>query len=136
MAAEPTESTRRHGELSCRQCRAYCDWVVEPTSCRTSGCPHLFSSTDVGGERFALCIHGILPADLAERELDAAITQRKRLGGLRAARLPLPRCDAWIETTYPRRLAEIGCVNPEFFEPLAGDPFTVLIASDGDEELI
>ncbi len=96
-------------------------------------CPHLYSSTDLRGDRYAFCIHGILPADVAEDALDEALADGKRLGGLRARQLPLVRCDAWIDTAYPRRLPGVGCVNPEFFEPLAGDPFTVVVATDGGD---
>jgi hypothetical protein len=97
-------------------------------------CPHLYSYTDLQGDAFALCIHGILPADVSQRALDEAIAEGKRLGGLRARHLPLVRCDAWIDTAYPRRLPEVGCVNPEFFEPLAGDPFTVVVSSDDRDD--
>ena len=48
-----------------------------------------------------------------------------RFGLLRADRRPLPICRASVEVAYGDRLPAIGCVNPEFAEPVDGEPFRI-----------
>jgi hypothetical protein len=54
--------------------------------------------------------------------LRAAERRRPGFGAIRAMRRPMPMCKAEVERTYESRLAEVGCVNPEFDELPVGEP--------------
>jgi hypothetical protein len=111
---------------SCRLCRAYCDWVIDPVGCIDARCANLYGYDDAAGRRVVGCLERVF-----EPELDLAAFLRLRSdlngrgGGLRAARRPLPICRGVVEQAFRHRLPAAGCVNPEFAEPLTGDPFRV-----------
>jgi hypothetical protein len=54
--------------------------------------------------------------------LRAAEAGRLGFGAVKAARSPLPMCQAEVEACYESRAEEIGCLNPEFFEVPQGEP--------------
>ena len=112
-------------EASCRRCRVYCDWVVEPTGCL--GCARLYAFDAKDGRRYVGCVEGVHAAEVDLRTLEASVEEGRVFGGIRAARVPPPICDARIDAAYPARLPEIGCVNPEFHEPPGGGAFTVSV---------
>jgi hypothetical protein len=114
---------------TCRLCRAYCDWVVDPTACVDRACPNLYAFDDPSGRRVVGCLERVFAAEI---DLDAFTRIRDAHGGrfgvLRATRRPLPVCAAGVERAYPRRLGPAGCINPEFAEPHDRPAFTVTAA--------
>ena len=111
---------------SCRLCRVYCDWVIEPDGCQAIGCPNLYAYDDVEGRRVIGCVAGVFRAELDRDAMERVrAEQGGRFGALRAVRRPLPVCRAAVERAYPARLEAIGCVNPEFAEAHAGPAFRV-----------
>lgn len=119
----------RSETVSCRRCRTYCDWVVDPAGCVAAACPRLYAHTARDGTRWVGCLEGVLPGELAHTALLEA-TARGGFGPLRCARRPLPICRSAVQRTFADRIPEIGCVNPEFPERPGADPFTV-VASGG-----
>jgi hypothetical protein len=115
---------------SCRRCRVYCDWVVEPTGCL--GCPSLYAYDARDGRRYAGCLERVHAAEIDLRVLEEAGAEGRRFGGIRCARRPLERCDAVVEAAYPHRLPELGCVNPEFREPPGGAPIIVTVLDESE----
>ena len=114
---------------SCRLCRAYCDWVVDPAGCVEQECPNLYAYDDVEGRRVIGCMERVFAPELDREALDRARGEtRGRLGGLRAIRRPLPICRSAVERAYPARLPAAGCINPEFAEPVDGEAFRVTLA--------
>ena len=59
--------------------------------------------------------------------LEQCAEDERGFGGIRAVRVPLPICSAVVDSAYPRRLPEIGCVNPEFYEPPGGGTFEITL---------
>lgn len=116
-------------DSSCRRCRVYCDWVIDPVACL--GCSRLYAYDAKDGRRYAGCVEGVHGAEIDVAALEASIADGRPFGGIRAQRLPLPICAAAVDAAYPRRLPEIGCVNPEFHEPPGGGAFTVTVRGDG-----
>ena len=114
------------GGGSCRLCRAYCDWTVDPTACVDAACPNLSAYDDERGRRIVGCVERVFTAEIDleafERVREA---NRGRFGLLRAGRRPLPICRASVERAYADRLPPVGCVNPEFAEPVDGEPFRI-----------
>jgi hypothetical protein len=114
---------------SCRTCRVYCDWVVEPVGC--IGCDRLYAYDGESGRRWAGCLERIFDAEIDLEALEAAV-DRGRFGVLRAARMPLARCSSAVERAYPGRRPAIGCVRPEFGEPPGRTAFAVSVRDDVD----
>lgn len=112
-------------ESSCRRCRVYCDWVVDPLGCL--GCARAYAFDAKDGRRYLGCVEGVHGAEIDLVALEASREEGRVFGGIRAARLPLPICTSGIDAAYPQRLPEIGCVNPEFHEPPGGGAFTVSV---------
>lgn len=111
---------------SCRLCRAYCDWTIDPSACVDTGCPNLYAYDDAAGRRIVGCVERVFSAEI-DLEVFQLIREanRGRFGLLRADRRPLPVCRASVERAYADRLPPIGCVNPEFAEPVDGEPFRI-----------
>ena len=110
---------------SCRRCRAYCDWVVDPVGCL--GCARLYAYDARDSRRYAGCVEGVHAAEIDLAVLEACRDEERPFGGIRAVRRPLPICRAHVERAYPQREPEIGCVNPEFHEPPGGGSFSVTV---------
>jgi hypothetical protein len=101
--------------VSCRACGVCCDLVVDPSSCLEQACEHLVGYADAAGRSFVGCARGVFRSDIAVEALEAA--RPRGFGGLRCARRPLAVCRTSVARAYRHRAGEIGCVNPEFFEP-------------------
>jgi hypothetical protein len=111
---------------SCRLCRAYCDWTIDPSACVDAGCPNLYAYDDQAGRRIVGCVERVFSAEI-DLEVFERIREanRGRFGLLRADRRPLPICRASVEIAYADRVPPVGCVNPEFAEPVDGEPFRI-----------
>jgi hypothetical protein len=107
-------------------CRAYCDWTVDPTACVDAACPNLYAYDDERGRRIVGCVERVFTAEI-DLEVFERVREsnRGRFGLLRAGRRPLPICRASVERAYADRLPPVGCVNPEFAEPVDGEPFRI-----------
>ncbi len=110
-------------DASCRRCRVYCDWVIDPVGCL--GCSRLYAYDARDGRRYAGCVERVHGAEVDLRVLEACAEEERPFGGLRAGRVPLPICRSAVDCAYPRREPDIGCVNPEFHEPPEGGRFVV-----------
>ncbi len=87
-----------------------------PTSCVQAG---------VNSRLHAACRLGIFAASIDLEQL-ASATAEGGFGALKCRRKPLERCPSSIDQAYVHRAEALGCVNPEFFEPLGGDTFRVI----------
>jgi len=113
---------------SCRRCRVYCDWIIDPVGCL--GCSRLYAYDARDGRRYVGCVERVHGAEVDLRVLEECAQEGRVFGGLRAERLPLTMCSAGIDRAYPRREPNIGCVNPEFHEPPEGGTFVVTVRDD------
>jgi hypothetical protein len=109
----------------CRSCAVYCDRVVHPSGCLARGCPDLVHEVGINGRLHAACRQGIFAASIDLEQLETA-TAEGGFGALKCRRDPLERCPSTIDRAYVHRAEALGCVNPEFFEPLGGDTFRVI----------
>jgi hypothetical protein len=111
---------------SCRLCRVYCDWTIDPAGCVDSACPNLYAYDDAAGRRVVGCVERVFTTEI-DLEVLARIREAHggRFGPLRAARRPLPLCRSAVERAYGDRVPAAGCLNPEFAEPTEGEPFRV-----------
>jgi hypothetical protein len=108
-------------ETECRRCEAHCGKVVYPAACLERACPFVYAFEEFG-HRYIGCMQKVYEVEIDIRLLGLAERSRFGFGAVKAVRRPLPMCRAEVATTYERRVGELGCVNPEFFELPVGEP--------------
>ena len=97
----------------CRQCRSFCDKMVEPRSCIELGCKFVSSHVDrFTGRQYVGCMQGVYGA-----EVDLAALQEKGgVGGVKMTGTPLPHCPFTVEQAYNGEGESYDCVNRRFFD--------------------
>lgn len=97
---------------SCRQCPVSCERTVRPAGCLEAGCPRLYSY-ERDGRTWVGCMEGVYRVEIDLERLRRMQRTAAGFGSLRAAREPLPICDASVERTFEHR-SDAPCVNPDF----------------------
>jgi hypothetical protein len=106
----------------CRQCRTFCDRLVEPRSCLELRCGYLYSYIDpLGGGRYMGCMRKVFRAEIDVNQFEAA-ERNGGYGGIKMTGDPLPHCQFRVEPAYERGGPAHHCVNPGFFDADAGNP--------------
>jgi hypothetical protein len=109
--AAKQKTAARHGE--CRQCRAFCDKLVEPRGCVEMGCRYLYSYQDMlDGRTYLGCMQEVFAAEL---EL-GSVLEPGGFGGIKMTGAPLPQCQFTVERAYEGRGPAYDCVNQRFFD--------------------
>ncbi len=103
----------------CRQCRSFCDKMVEPRGCVEIGCRFLYSYIDaLTGVQYVGCMQQVFGAKI---ELEA-VQQPGGFGGVKMTGEALPHCPFTVERAYENGGEEYGCVNRRFFDCADGGP--------------
>jgi hypothetical protein len=111
------ERTSALGE--CRQCRGFCDKLIEPRGCMEIGCRFLYSYEDVRtGQRFMGCLNKVFSAEI---DLDMFLLAERAggaggFGGIKMTGDPLPQCQFTVEKAYEGEGPAFDCVNRRFFD--------------------
>lgn len=97
----------------CRQCRSFCDKMVEPRGCIEMGCRFLYSYVDsFNGVQYVGCMQKVFGAEV---EL-AAVREPGGFGGVKVTGDPLPHCQFAVERAYEGSGESYDCVNRRFFD--------------------
>lgn len=97
----------------CRQCRSFCDKMVEPRGCVELGCRFLYSVVDsVNGVQYVGCMREVFGAQV---ELEAVL-QPGGFGGVKMTGEALPHCPFTVERAYVGEGPEHECVNRRFHD--------------------
>lgn len=97
----------------CRQCRSFCDKMIEPRGCVELGCRFLYSYSDMlTGVQYLGCMQGVYAAKV---ELDAVL-QPNGFGGVKMTGDAMPHCPFTVERAYEGDGDSYGCVNRSFFD--------------------
>jgi hypothetical protein len=105
------KTAARHGE--CRQCRSFCDKLIEPRGCIEMGCRYLYSYMDMlDGRTYLGCMQEVFGAEL---ELESVLVPGG-FGGIKMTGAPLPQCQFTVERAYEGTGPAYDCVNPRFFD--------------------
>ena len=97
----------------CRQCRSFCDKMVEPRGCVELGCRYLYSYVD----RLTGARHPVMPDRIETAEVElAAVLEKGGFGGVKMTGQPLPQCQFSVERAYEGEGEAYGCVNRRFFD--------------------
>jgi hypothetical protein len=110
-AKQREERAARAGE--CRQCRSFCDKLVEPRGCIEMGCRYAYSYIDMlTGNQYMGCMQEVFGAEV---DLDAVLAPGG-FGGVKMTGRPLPQCQFTVERAYEGAGPAYDCVNPRFFD--------------------
>jgi hypothetical protein len=97
----------------CRQCRSFCDKMIEPRGCIELGCHYLYSHVDrLTGVQYVGCMQEVFGANV---EL-AAVMEKGGFGGVKMTGRPLPQCQFSVERAYEGDGESYDCVNRRFFD--------------------
>jgi hypothetical protein len=97
----------------CRQCRSFCDKMVEPRGCVELGCKFLYSYVDrLTGEQYVGCMQEVFGAEVDLR----AVLEPGGFGGVKMTGEPLPHCQFSVERAYEGHGESYGCINRRFFD--------------------
>jgi hypothetical protein len=111
VPAQQKKTAARHGE--CRQCRSFCDKLIEPRGCVEIGCRYLYSYIDIlNGRQYLGCMQEVFGAEL---ELESVLAPGG-FGGIKMTGQPLPHCQFSVERAYEGSGRAYDCVNPRFFD--------------------
>jgi hypothetical protein len=112
--AKPGEPVAAAGE--CRQCRTFCDRLIEPRGCLAQRCSYLYSYIDpFSGGRYMGCMRKVFRAEIDVAMFEAA-ERNGGYGGIKMSGEPLPQCEFRVEPAYERGGPAHECVNPGFFD--------------------
>jgi hypothetical protein len=111
---QPSEQRTSSGE--CRQCRTFCDRLVEPRGCLELRCRYLYSYLDpLSGARYMGCMRKVFKAEIDVSGFEAA-ERGGGYGGIKMTGDPLPQCQFRVEPAYEGGGPAHECVNPGFFD--------------------
>jgi hypothetical protein len=97
----------------CRQCRSFCDKMIEPRACVEMNCRFLYSFVDVlTGTQYVGCMQEVFRAKV---ELDA-LSQPGGFGGVKMTGEPLAHCPFEVERAYDGSGSGYDCINRRFFD--------------------
>lgn len=97
----------------CRQCRSFCDKMVEPRGCIELGCRFLYSYVDrLNGVQYVGCMQKVFGAEVEM----AAVREPGGFGGVKMTGDPLPHCQFEVERAYEGSGESYDCVNRRFFD--------------------
>ena len=97
----------------CRQCRSFCDKMIEPRTCVEMGCRFLYSFVDaLTGTQYVGCMQEVFRAKV---EMDAVL-QPGGFGGVKMTGTPLAHCPFEVERAYDGPSEGYDCVNRRFFD--------------------
>src|SRR4051795_12693533 len=118
--SRPQEETAKAGE--CRECRTFCDKLIEPRGCLELRCGYLYSYVDsLSGTRYMGCVRKVFKGEIDIDAFEAA-ERSGGYGGLKMTGQPLPQCQFRVEPSYEGGGPAHACVNPRFFDCSDGGP--------------
>ena len=112
----------------CRQCRTFCDKLIEPRGCVEMGCPYLYSYIDeLSGRRYLGCLQKVFGCEIDVDAFEDA-ERGSGYGGIKMTGLPLPHCQFRVEPSYEGEGPPYECVNPRFFDCIDQGPRGLRVA--------
>ena len=112
-------------EVECRRCGVHCDKVVYPAACVERSCPFAYAY-EAHGHTWIGCMQKVYEVEIDLDLLREAERRAEGFGAVKSTRSPLPMCKVAVEPCYEKRIDDLGCQNPEFFElPRALSSFRV-----------
>ena len=107
---------KRSSAGECRECRAFCDKLVDPAGCLELGCEYLYSYEDINtGQRYMGCMNKVFKAEI---DMDAFVLAEMAggFGGMKMTGDPMPQCQFTVERSYEGVGPAFECVNRRFYD--------------------
>ena len=118
---QPQETTRTAGE--CRECRTFCDKLIDPAGCMEMGCRFLYTYEDAAtGGRFIGCVNKVFGGEINLDLFLLAEAGRGSFGGIKMTGEPLPQCQFSVEKAYEGEGPAYECVNKRFYDATDSHP--------------
>ncbi len=112
---QPQQQTQTAGE--CRECRSFCDKLIDPAGCIEMGCRYLYTYEDIStGSRFIGCVNKVFSGEINLDLFLLADAGRGGFGGIKMTGEPLPHCKFTVERAYEGEGPAYECVNRKFFD--------------------
>jgi len=111
----------------CRECRTFCDKLVDPAGCLAMDCRFLYSYEDAAsGRRFMGCMNKVFKGEI---DIDSFILAEHAggFGGIKMTGEPLPHCQFEVERAYEGAGPSYECVNKRFFDCTDAGPDAVRV---------
>jgi hypothetical protein len=118
---------RKSAAGECRECRSFCDKLVDPSGCLEMGCRYLYTYEDVrSGARFMGCMNKVFNAEI---DLDLFLLAERAggYGGIKMTGKPLPQCQFSVEKAYEGGGPAYECVNKRFFDATDQHPESIQV---------
>jgi hypothetical protein len=111
----------------CRQCRAFCDKLVDPGGCLAIGCKFLYRYEDpFSGRSYMGCMNKVFKGEIDVEVFEAA-ERGRGYGGIKMTGDPLPQCQFTVERSYEGEGPDYECVNRRFFDCSEDGPDAVRV---------
>jgi hypothetical protein len=113
----PLRQPQKTKSGECRECRTFCDKLVDPAGCLEMGCRFLYTYEDITtGGRFMGCMNKVFGGEINLDLFLLAEAGRGGYGGIKMTGKPLPQCQFSVEKAYEGEGAAYECVNKRFFD--------------------
>lgn len=100
----------------CRNCRTFCDKLIEPRGCLELRCSYLYSYFDeLSGRSYLGCMRKVFGAEIDIEAFEEA-ERDGGYGGIKMTGEPLPQCQFRVEPAFEGVGPAFECVNPRFFD--------------------
>ncbi len=100
----------------CRQCRTFCDKLIEPRGCIEMRCRFLYSYRDeITGASYLGCMRKVFKGEIEIGAFEDA-ERAGGWGGIKMTGDPLPQCQFRVEPAYEGAGPQFECTNPRFFD--------------------
>src|SRR3954471_3189714 len=119
LNAVPRQTEERKSTAGeCRECRSFCDKLVNPAGCLEMGCKYLYTYEDVRtGGRYMGCMNKVFGAEINFALFLLAERTREGFGGIKMTGEPLPHCQFSVERAYEGDGPAYECVTRGFVAP-------------------
>lgn len=116
MAIAPGPSRVEAPAGECRQCRTFCDKLIEPRDCLAMRCSYMWSYIDgPTGQRYMGCMRRVFKGEINVEAFERAERVEGGYGGIKMTGRPLPQCQFRVEPAYEGEGPAYACKNPGFF---------------------
>src|SRR3954471_9785831 len=118
LSAVPGQTqTQKSSAGKCRQCRSYCDKLINPAGCLEMGCKYLYTYEDARtGARYMGCMNKVFSAEIDFDMFLLPERAREGFGGIKMTGDPLPHCQFSVERAYEGDGPAYECVNRRFYD--------------------
>lgn len=132
MKQEGTQQAITPGE--CRECRCFCDKLVEPAHCIEIECRNIYSYRDEVNQRLYVgCLEKVFKVEIDLELMNELERSKIGFGGIKLAAPTLKQCAFFVESTFIGAGEEFNCANMSFFDCASSDRYCYKVTETGSD---